>query len=125
METINVCVGLGVHQEGKPHLMETPFYKTTLDIRRQLVSNSIPPEKIFPWLRSQKDEIKISDRQFVVINGEDDAVVGMDGSQRLIDHLEASGNNVVVDHPKGLPHHKPDLAAAHIASMLKKRLEVF
>ena len=125
LETINICVGLGIHEQGKPHLMETPLYKPTLDTRRQLVSSQIPPEKMFQWLRDQKDVIKIADKQIVVINGEDDAVVGTDGSQRLIDYLEDLGNHVYSESPKNLAHHKPDLAAAHIASILKKRFEIF
>ena len=125
LETINICVGLGIHEQGKPHLMETPLYKPTLDTRRQLVSSHIPPEKMFQWLRDQKDIIKISDRQIAVINGEDDAVVGADGSQRLVDHLKELGNHVYLEAPKSLAHHKPDLAAAHIASILKKRFEIF
>lgn len=123
--TINICVGLGIHQQGKPHLMETSLYKPTLDIRRQLVSQSIPPEKIFQWLRDQKDVIKISERNIAIINGEDDAVVGVDGNQRLVEHLKQLGNHIISETPKSLAHHKPDLAAAHIASVLKKRFKVF
>lgn len=124
-DSINICVGLGIHEQGKPHLMETPLYKPTLDVRRQLVSASIPPEKMFQWLRDQKDVIKMHDKNIVVINGEDDAVVGVDGNTRLVNHLIDLGNNVISETPKSLAHHKPDLAAAHIASALKKRFKIF
>lgn len=124
-ETLNICVGFGIHDEDKPNLLESALYKKTMDIRRQLVSTHLPPEKVLTWLKKQKNAFEISSCNICLISGENDIVVGRDGCEKLQDRLTELGNTVIMEKPKNLPHHAPELAASHIMSLLKKRYQIF
>ena len=43
---MSLCVGLGMPPKGVTHIFDTPFYKSTLNVRRQLVSPAISPDII-------------------------------------------------------------------------------
>ena len=49
-----ICVGLGRISEGKTHLYNTPFFKDTMHMRSQLVSASLHPEYMLPWISKEK-----------------------------------------------------------------------
>lgn len=118
----NISVGFGVNLDVKTHLFDSPFYKNTLNIRRQLVSEHLHPDKILPWIKEQKNELKISDKKINILTGEDDIVVGKEGSENLKKILDKK-NEVNLIKPKKLPHHHPDLAASYIYSIIKNELK--
>lgn len=115
---ISLCVGLGMPPEGVTHIFDTPFYKSTLNTRRQLVSPAISPEVVFPWIKKRKEELVLTGKRIHFITGADDVVVGKNGTQIMVDSL-SSNNNVSYDSPSKLPHHMPELAAPHIRKFLK------
>lgn len=125
IETLNLAVGLGMLNKDDIHLMETPLYKPILDMRRQLVSTHLAPENVFSWLKKQKEDEHLTRQRIILINGQNDAVVGSHGSQNLTHHLEKLGNDVFLETPKNLPHHQPEMASSHIVNILKKRYQVF
>lgn len=119
LDTQAICVGFGLPPKGKVHLFDTPFYKSTLAIRAQLVAPNLAPEKIFPWIKQEKEEMKITGQKIYFLTGKDDLVVGTDGTERLVQHLRQQDNQVELEKPTKLPHHQPELAAAHIKKYLK------
>ena len=114
-----ICVGFGLPPQGVTHIFSTPFYKSTLNLRGQLVSENLPPDEVFPWIKEKKEELDISRCRIHFITGDDDVVVGKDGSERLVEFLEEQGNHVTIEKPKRLAHHVPELAAPHIKKFLK------
>ncbi len=114
-----VCVGLGRLPVGAKHLFNSPFYKSTLKIRTELVCEELHPEKVFPWINEVKNNIKISDKRIHFITGEDDMVVGEDGTERMAEELIQQGNKVTIEKPVKLPHHLPEQAAGFIKKFLK------
>lgn len=118
-ETQAICVGLGLPPKGKVHLFDTPFYKSTLALRAQLVDPNLAPEKIFPWIKQEKEELKLQNKSLYFLTGQDDLVVGNDGTERLVHHLEQTRNSITLERPTKLPHHQPELAAGHIKKFLK------
>lgn len=115
----SICVGLGLPEDKKTHLFQTPFYKSTLVIRGQLVSKELGPDKVFPWIKEEKKNCSISHQKIHMICGKDDLVVGDGGVQRLVDVLEKNQNTVTIDEPARLPHHTPEAAAGFIKKYLK------
>lgn len=115
-----VCVGLGMAPVGVVHLFDTPFYKSTLRVREQLVSPALKPDNIFPWIKEEKQQLKISGQTIHLITGEDDLVVGNDGTERFRESLLQKNNTVTMEKPTKLPHHEPNLAASHVKKYLKK-----
>jgi alpha-beta hydrolase superfamily lysophospholipase len=116
--TLSLCVGLGMPPEGVTHIFDTPFYKSTLNVRRQLVSSAISPEVIFPWIKQRKENLNLSEKRIHFITGSDDVVVGKDGSEIMKESLSPE-NEVTLDRPNKIPHHMPELAAPHIKKFLK------
>ena len=116
----SICVGLGVLEEGKTHLFETPFYKSTLVLREQLVSPELSPEKVFSWIREEKHRLAVKNKIIHMITGEDDLVVGDQGSERIAAHLKSLGNMVSLEKPTKLPHHFPEQAASFIKKYFRK-----
>ncbi|MCO4794570.1 MAG: alpha/beta fold hydrolase [Bacteriovoracaceae bacterium] len=114
-----LCVGLGITEEGKTHIFQTPFYKSTLVVRSQLVSPELEPDNVFPWIKSEKKNCTVSNQRVHLICGQDDLVVGDGGVERLSDILKSNGNHVTVDLPNKLPHHTPEAAAGFIKKFLK------
>ncbi|EQC44529.1 alpha/beta hydrolase family protein [Bacteriovorax sp. BSW11_IV] len=114
-----VCVGLGLPPEGVTHIFDTPFYKSTLVIREQLVSKALGPKIVFPWIKEEKENMDISGHRIHFITGEDDLVVGKDGTERFAKILERHGNQVTVEKPTKLGHHLPEMAAGYVKKYLK------
>lgn len=114
-----LAIGFGLPPEGVTHIFDTPFYKSTLAIREQLVSPAIAPDLIFPWIKHEKEVMKLPGKQIHFICGEDDMVVGSDGAERLAKSLADSGAQVTVQKPAKMPHHMPEMAAPHIKKHLK------
>lgn len=115
-----VCVGLGMAPVGVVHLFDTPFYKSTLRVREQLVSAALRPDNVFPWIKDEKQQLNISGQTVHLITGEDDLVVGNDGTERFMESLLQKNNSVTMERPTKLPHHEPNLAASHVKKYLKK-----
>lgn len=119
-QTTCFVVGFGLAPEKGKHVFESDFYKATLDMRRQLVSPSLAPESMFPWIWDQKWHLQLSHHKIIFLTGKDDVVVATDGSERLAEQLERLGNEVLLIRPTRLPHHMPELAASHILAQVKK-----
>ncbi len=119
-EKVAVCVGLGKAPKDIVHLFDTPFYKSTLKVREQLVSPALKPDNVFPWIKSEKENLTLTHQNIHLITGIDDLVVGDDGMERLAEDLIAKGNKVTMEKPSKLPHHEPQMAAAHVKKYLKK-----
>ena len=114
-----VAVGFGLPPQGVTHIFNTPFYKSTLAVRAQLVSEAINPDNTFPWIKEEKEALNLTHKSIYLLTGEDDVVVGKDGTERLKDQLLALGNDVVLEKPSKLAHHVPENAAPHIKKWLK------
>ena len=116
-----IAVGFGLPPEGVTHIFKTPFYKSTLLVRAQLVSPALDPDVVFPWLKEEKEKLSLSHQDLYFLTGEDDMVVGKDGTQRLAKMMEDQGNSVTLEMPSKLPHHLPEGAAPHIKKFLRDR----
>jgi hypothetical protein len=114
-----IAVGFGLPPQGVTHIFDTPFYKSTLAVRAQLVSEAINPDKVFPWIKEEKESLSLTHKTIYLLTGEDDVVVGKDGTERLRDQLQSLGNEVVLEKPAKLAHHVPENAAPHIKKWLK------
>lgn len=115
-----IAVGLGMAPLGQTHLFNSAFYKSTLHIRSQLVSPALHPEVVFPWIKKEKDELKLVGENIHLITGLDDLVVGDDGTERLGQLLAQQNNTVTIERPTKLPHHQPEMGAGHVKKFLKK-----
>src|SRR5690606_16854116 len=102
---VAVGIGIGIGQRQATHLFETAFYEKTLSLRRQLVSPALDSKVVFGWLKTEKENMTISNQRIHLITGEDDVVVGAGGLDAFIEVLEKNGNVVTADRPKKLPHH--------------------
>lgn len=120
LEATMVCVGLGKLPVGAKHLFQSSFYKSTLNVRAQLVCPELHPEKVFPWINVAKEKIELTGQRIHFITGEDDVVVGEGGSERMVETLSEMGNTVSLNKPSKLPHHLPEQAAGFIKKFLKK-----
>ncbi len=114
-----ICVGLGLPPQGKTHLFHSAFYKSTLAIRGQLVSEHLDTDIIFPWINEEKQKLVLKKARAHFITGEDDLVVGSDGTERFVEQLNPAENQLSFEKPTKLPHHQPELAAGHIKKVLK------
>jgi predicted esterase len=114
-----LCVGFGLPPKGVTHVFDTPFYKSTLNIRGQLVSPKISPDVMFPWIKEEKEKLSLENKNIILLTGEDDVVVGKDGIELLANSLTEQGNNVQIEKPLKLPHHLPENAAPHIKKILR------
>lgn len=120
-QKIYIAVGFGLNSQVKTHFFDTPLFQKTLNIRKQLVSPAIAPAVMFPWIKQHKMQLNLKQRTIALICGKDDVVVGEGGIERL-QELLATENLVEVITPEKLPHHRPELAAAHIVAFLRKFL---
>jgi hypothetical protein len=114
-----IGVGIGMAPKKVVHLFDTPFYKSTLMVREQLVSPELNSENVFPWIKKEKEDIILKNQTIHLITGIDDLVVGDDGMERFEARLSELGNIVTTEKPTKLPHHEPQLAAGHIKKYLK------
>lgn len=119
-QKISIAVGLGMAPRDIVHLFDTPFYKSTLRIREQLVSPALKPDNVFPWIKEEKQLLDVTNQTIHLITGEDDLVVGSDGMERFAESLIAKNNTVTFEKPSKLPHHEPQLAAGHVKKYLRK-----
>ncbi len=119
-QRVAVAIGIGIGQRQATHLFETAFYEKTLSIRRQLVSPELDSKVVFGWLKTEKENMTVSNQRMHLITGEDDIVVGAGGLDAFIEVLEKNGNVVSSERPKKLPHHEPGAATPHIYSFLKE-----
>lgn len=115
-----ICVGLGINVTNKTHIFQTPFYKSTLNIREQLVSPELCSNNVFPWLTEEKKNIQLQGKTIHFITGKDDLVVGERGTEEIIELLK-SKNTVTFDKPNSLPHHQPDMAASFVKKFIKNQ----
>ncbi len=117
---VAIAVGLGMAPKNVVHLFDTPFYKSTLKIREQLVSPELKPDNVFPWIKEEKHIFEVENQTIHLITGLDDLVVGEDGMERFSESLTMKNNTVTFEKPTKLPHHEPQLAASHVKKYLKK-----
>jgi len=75
---------------------------------------------VYPWVKEEKNNLQITNQDIHLISGDDDLVVGNDGMERFMEALTQKGNRVTIERPSKLPHHEPQLAAAHVKKYLKK-----
>lgn len=122
-KVFNICVGYGPGPQETIHAFDSDFYKKTFEFREQLVSDPIRGNKILPWIKSQKENINITNREIHLITGKDDIVVASDGSERLQTLLKIKGNQVSLSRPNRMPHHQPELAGPHIMAILREKLK--
>jgi predicted esterase len=117
-----IAVGFGLNNQVKTHLFESDLYRKTLQLRGQLVAPTIPYEKVFKWIREQKLDLPVKNKKIYLLCGKDDAVVGAQGAE-ILKQMLAPFNEVTLEKPDQLPHHRPELAAAHIFHFLKNSLK--
>ena len=72
------------------------------------------------WIKEEKQRLDVENQTIHLITGADDLVVGGDGMERFIENLSPKNNKVTFEKPSKLPHHEPQLAAAHVKKYLKK-----
>ncbi|MEK6625506.1 MAG: alpha/beta fold hydrolase [Bdellovibrionota bacterium] len=119
--TIAIAVGFGISKiHHGNHIFETPFYKSTLHVRSQLVSTALNPTKVFAWIREEKKNIgtHLKPSRVHMIVGQDDLIVQKEGAEHIRDLLLAKGHNVSLEYPTRLPHHLPEEAASYIKRFL-------
>lgn len=119
-QKVAIGIGIGIGQRQATHLFETAFYEKTLSLRRQLVSPALDSKVVFGWLKTEKENMTISNQRIHLITGEDDVVVGAGGLEAFIEVLERNGNVVTFEKPKKLPHHEPGAASPHLYLFLKE-----
>lgn len=119
-QKLSISVGLGLAPTNVVHLFDTPFYKSTLKIREQLVSLALKPDNVFPWIKEEKQSLNIEGAVIHLITGVDDVVVGEEGMEKFAAMMTAKGNTVTMERPSKLPHHEPQLAAPYVKKHLKK-----
>ena len=117
-----IGVGLGIGQHKNTHIFESSFYQKTLNIRRQLVCPELDSDKVFPWIKEEKENIETSNSRVHLITGADDVVVGAGGMEAFAKKLLDNDNHVTTHEPKKLAHHEPSMASTHIYHFLKKEL---
>lgn len=120
-DVTTIAVGFGLPPQGVTHVFKTPFYKSTLLVRAQLVSPALDPDVVFPWIKEEKENLNLSHQSLYFLTGQDDMVVGKDGTQRLATMMEEQGNDVTLEMPAKLPHHLPEGAAPHIKKFLRDK----
>lgn len=118
-QRVAVGIGIGIGQSQATHLFETAFYERTLSIRRQLVSPELDSKKVFAWIKTEKENMTVSNQRIHLVTGEDDLVVGAHGLNLFVEVLEKNGNVVTWEKPKRLPHHEPGSASPHLYAFLK------
>ena len=111
-----IAVGLGINSTGK-HLYSTKLFAKTLQIRNCYVDPHISTNKIFPWIKEQKEQLNLSGKKIHLITGQDDLVVGAGGMKNLIEKLK-NKNNITFDEPAKLAHHLPEQAAKLISRFI-------
>lgn len=122
IEKVAIGVGVGIQADDKPHFFQSKFYEKTMQLRAQLVSPYLAPDKVFTWLFEEKKHIPTFHQKIILITGEDDIVVSRDGAERFKQLLEDHANLVTLDKPTKLAHTAPELAASTIYHHVKEFL---
>ncbi len=122
MNTSLIAVGLGDSKK-ETHLLQSSFYKSTLNLRSQLVSKNLSPELVFSWIKKMKQDIDLTGRRLHIITGQDD-LVSREGLFSLIDRLTQLGNVVTLENPAKLAHHEPEKAAGFVKKFILSQLEI-
>ncbi|HAZ13920.1 MAG: hypothetical protein A2X86_08120 [Bdellovibrionales bacterium GWA2_49_15] len=118
---IVIAVGFGISKvRHGAHIFETPFYKSTLHVRSQLVSPALNPTEVFSWVRDEKENIgpNLQPSRIHLLVGQDDLIVPIEGVEHVQELLIANGHNVSLERPTRLPHHLPEEAASYIKRFL-------
>lgn len=123
-DPLAIAVGIGISNHKTVHLFESSFYEKTLQVRRQLVDETLDSDLVFPWIKDEKLNLQVSHKRIHLITGLDDVVVGEGGAEVLKFNLESLGNDVTLLEPRKLPHHEPGRAATHIFNFLKQELSL-
>ncbi len=114
-----ICVGLGSLKSEKPHIFTTPFFKDTMHLRSQLVSPSIHPNLILPWISKKKEGFLTKNKEIHLIGGKDDIIIGGEnGIKNMADRLKKHNDVDTHIFPK-LPHHLPENAGLYIKNIIK------
>jgi len=113
-----VTAGFGLAPVDRNHVFETDFYKSTLNIRRQLISKELSPKNLLPFIKQAKLNLQLQNERIYIVSGKDDIIVE-DGATRLKNYLQDLGNEVHLDSPDKLPHNQPELAVYHILKYLR------
>ncbi|MDC0253713.1 alpha/beta fold hydrolase [Bacteriovoracales bacterium] len=116
-----IGVGLGMGLQTGEHVFQSSFFKSTINLRGQLVSPELGPEKVFPWIKEEKEILELTGQDIHLVVGLDDIVVPKDGAERMKEKFEKQGNIVELTRPKKLSHHQPELAASYIKKILKEK----
>lgn len=122
LDKVAIGVGVGIQADDKPHFFQSKFYEKTMQLRAQLVSPFLGPDKVFTWLYEEKKHIPTFHQKIILITGEDDIVVSRDGAERFKKLLEDHSNIVTLDKPARLQHTAPELAAGTIYHHVKEFL---
>lgn len=117
VETLNICVGLGLPDPKKPHPFKSPFYLETMELYSQLVSPALSVTAVLEWIYESRNEVPLMNRKIHLLCGEDDFIVGNLGAERLQELLTRSGNHVDLLKLKHLPHNNPEMAGAAVRSI--------
>lgn len=121
--TYITLIGFGLSPHTGKHLFESTLFEKTMEVRAQLVSPALHPKVMLPWIRTLKGSIHVSGYNFYLITGEDDIVVGKEGSEHMAEILQLQGNHVQLEKPTRLPHNQPELATSYLASFIRGVLD--
>lgn len=119
-EKVLVGVGFGINLKHDNHILTSSLFKQTMDIRKQLMSPALDPINFFPWLHKEKRDLQTRNEKIILISGENDGIVSMEEVETLAKQLENNGNDVTLKFTRRMPHHMPELAAVHVAYLLKR-----
>lgn len=117
-----IGVGLGMAPQNKEHnhILETAFFKKTLDLYQQFVTPTLRAPKMFEWIKHEKEQLDVTGQKIYLLTGIDDVVATPEQTTLLAENLRKLGNEVTLDIADSLSHHTPEKAPGHIMGYLKK-----
>jgi len=118
-----VGVGAWMNTSEDNHLFEDKFYEKTLTLRAQYVCPELNPANVFSWIKNEKEKLSLTGEKIYLLTGLDDVVAGGVGAEKFKELMLKLNNQVYLERPNHLSHHRPELAAPHLAALLKKFLE--
>ena len=85
-----------------------------MHLRSQLVSETLHPDIVLPWISEQKHTEITKDKSVTLIGGKDDIVIGgEEGLKEMAEHLQKS-NTTRIEVVSKLPHHVPENAGIFV-----------
>lgn len=117
---INISVGIGMGDRSATDTLSKPFFKHFLQMRTQLVSESLSPSNIFPWIQKSKRDIFIENSRIHLITGLNDSLVSDQAVESFYTHLSQMNNQVTLERPQNLPHELPGNAIPFIKKFMRK-----